>query len=282
MKNRTPAYFFLVLSLSGIGYFVALQLASPGVFSFSYVWLVAGILFLAAFFLFRRPGNGKKSSSLFCSWCRMSVRIRRILAAVLAAGCITAVVCLYFILTPRLSDGTERIDYLIVLGGGIQPDGNLGPVPQCRLEKAAVWLEKHPSAKVIVTGGKGFFAPCAEAPVLARGLAALGISRNRILEENRASDTIQNFSYSAVLAARDSGLPVRKLLEEPVAVVTSDYHLARAERIAEREGFRNVYGIASETPPLFILNSYCREICAYVKLELRILLTGKPAHIAER
>ena len=76
-----------------------------------------------------------------------------------------------------------------------------------------------------------------------------------------------------------AGLPQDKILEAPVAVVTSRFHLRRAERLADRMGFTDIKGVASKTPVLKIPHAYVREICAYVKLNLRILLRGVDVEI---
>jgi len=83
--------------------------------------------------------------------------------------------------------------------------------------------------------------------------------------------------FSVKILSEYENKTVQEILNAPVAVVTSDFHLARAERLAKRSGFTDVYGVASKTPALFVLNSYSREICSYIKLNLRILFTGKPS-----
>ncbi len=169
--------------------------------------------------------------------------------------------------------------YLIVLGGGVKKNGKLGTIAKQRIYYAALYLKKYPETIVIVSGGKGKQSPTEESSVLAKELEKLGIQKKRILEENKALDTIQNLSYSAELMARNSHMTIKEILKQPVAILTSKYHLARAERIARREGYSIVYGIPAKTPFLFLLNAYTREIGSYIKLDLRILFTGKPSTI---
>lgn len=194
----------------------------------------------------------------------------------LGFGMIVCVVNLIFICNPRIADGTEDCEYVIVLGGGITKNATLTESMQRRVAFAADYLKKHPDAIAVVTGGKSRFAPCAESDVLKPALCAYGIDEDRVLAENQAKDTIQNFKFSAQLFAEKSGVPVQQILDSPIIVITSDFHIARAERLAKRMGFTNICGAASPTPLLFVPNSYTREICSYIKLNLRILLTGKP------
>jgi uncharacterized SAM-binding protein YcdF (DUF218 family) len=279
MKNRTTAYILLIIALAALGYFTALKIASPGfIISFTCIWFAAGVASLTACFIFFRRNKNDKAE---CRWWKhLPAWAQKTMASFLAASVLAACISLYYILTPRLSDGQEKVNYLIILGGGIRQDATLGPVPLERIKKAAEYMKVHPEVKAVVTGGKGPLEPCTEALVMAKALAAQGISETRILQEGRARDTIQNFSYSAQIASADAGISIKDFLASPIAVVTSDYHLGRAERLAGREGYATLYGIAAETPALFIPDTYCREICSYIKLELRILLTGKPAAIS--
>lgn len=268
---------FLLLSISSGAYFVLINLASPGtvlgtIFGFSAVWFWIAVFFALLFVLEKR--NILKT---ICG--KISKRIKIILIFLFGAGVLISGLNLFFICNPRLSDGKENVRYVIVLGGGITKDAKLTDSVQNRVRVASEYLKAHPASIAVVTGGKGKFSPCPESDVLKPVLASYGIDENRILAENKAKDTIQNFMFSAKLFAEHDGISVEEVLASPVAVVTSDFHIARAERLASRMGFSDVYGVASKTPPLFVLNSYCREICCYVKLNLRILLTGKPKHL---
>jgi uncharacterized SAM-binding protein YcdF (DUF218 family) len=276
MKNRTASYIFLILSAWSAGYFSALEITSPSLLSFSFVWLFFAVIFLLLFLNTRR----KDAEQRFLLFERASSGIKRILAVAAAVFCFIAGVNLFFICTPQVSDGNEQAGYLIVLGGGITHDGALSSGSKKRVQKAAEYMKSHPQVKAVVSGGKGRFVPWPESFALAAGLEQYGIRAERILQEDKALDTIQNFSYSAALIASDADCSVKEALSHPVIVVTSDFHLARSERIARREGYTSVYGIAADTPCLFILNNYTREILSYIKLNMRILLTGKPTALA--
>jgi len=274
-KNCKAAEYFMtfispVLSVLFTGYFILLQFLSPEnffgtIFSFGTVWLLTGIFF-AAVFLFRK----KKYFS------RIPLILKKIFIALISIGAAIASVCLYFILTPRISTGNEEVKYVILLGGGITKDMKLTKSMQQRVKTAFEYLEHHQNAKAVVTGGQLRFTKCSEASVLKSALVSLGTDENRIIEEEKALDTIENFKYSAFMLSESENISVRDVLSSPVAVVTSGFHLTRAEYLAARIGFTNVYGLASSVPPVFVLNSYCREICAYVKLFFRVILTGEP------
>jgi len=207
---------------------------------------------------------------------KASKKAKTVIVALICVFALVSGFSLFFICTPRSADGNEKTRYVIVLGGGITKDGELTDSVKSRVRQAAFYLKENKNALAVVSGGKGRFIPMAEAEVLSPELASLGISENKILKEDKAKDTIQNLIFSARLIAKHENIPLSEVLASPVAICTSDFHLARAERIAKRLGFSDVYGIAAKTPPIFVLNAYCREICSYIKLNLRILLTGKP------
>ena len=130
-------------------------------------------------------------------------------------------------------------------------------------------------------GGTLHFLPVAEAPELKKLLEKNGVEASRILVEDQALDTIQNFQYSCKMLADFEGVSQQQILDSRIAVVTSYFHLRRAGRLAHRMGFTCIKGVGSKTSPINVPHSYVREICAYIKLNARILLTGKPKKIVD-
>ncbi|WP_308689959.1 YdcF family protein [uncultured Treponema sp.] len=266
---------FVLISALSFFYFVAMQIASPGTFlgtffSFSVVWLLCAVFFAVLAVL-------QKKKLLRTIFFKIKRNVKIFLGVFVFLCAVICGVNLFFICNPRLSDGKEKVQYVILLGGGITKDAELTLSVQNRVRVAGEYLKKQPQAISVVTGGKGRFAPCPESDVLKPALESYGIEEKRVLAENMAKDTIENFLFSVKILSEHENKTVQEILNAPVAVVTSDFHLARAERLAKRIGFTDVYGVASKTPALFVLNSYSREICSYIKLNLRILFTGKPS-----
>lgn len=266
----------IVLGLIGIAYDVYLITSCPGtfwdnVFSFTHIWSAAGL-----YLIFTGIYRLLKKHSFWSVWKRW-IKVVFVLLAI--AGGIISAISLYYILTPRIAEDSEQVDYVILLGGGVSKDGILPDSVLRRVERTAEYLKKHPNAVCVVSGGTLDFLPVAEAPSLKKYLVEKGIEQSKVLVEDQALDTIQNFEYSCKMLSDYTGLPQSKILESPVAVVTSRFHLRRAERLADRMGFTDIKGVASKTPILKIPHAYVREVCAYIKLNLRILLTGKPEKI---
>jgi uncharacterized SAM-binding protein YcdF (DUF218 family) len=122
-------------------------------------------------------------------------------------------------------DGTIAAypEIIVVLGGGVLPDGTPAPATLARATAAAELAQGHPGAAVICSGshGVGRKPPRSEAAAMADLIVAAGIGRERIFLEDESRDTIGNAIY---VAERYLGA----LAPRPVYVVTSPFHLQRS------------------------------------------------------
>lgn len=151
---------------------------------------------------------------------------------------------------------------VIVLGAGVngtQPSLSL----RTRLDAALAYLERWPEIPVVLTGGQGYGERISEAQCMYDYLTARGVDPARLLLEEQASDTAENFAFSKAVLERQGIDPAT----EAVAVVTNDFHIARAELIGERKmGYGQVVGIPARLPWLHLeVNYYLREAFAMVK-----------------
>ena len=238
------------------------------VFSFTHIWLALG-----AYLIFTGIYRIKKGHSFWSIWKRW---VKLTVVSLTSVVAVISIINLTLILTPAVVGTDEKADHVILLGGGISKDGKLPKTVLSRVNKAAEYLNKNPESICVVTGGTLHWLPYAEAPEIKRQLVLAGVSQDRILVEDQAKDTIQNFQLSCKMLAEYKGVSVEEILAAPTAVVTSRFHLRRSERLAKRIGFTNIKGIPCACPAVNVLHVYVREICAYVKLNLRILLTGEP------
>jgi len=114
-------------------------------------------------------------------------------------------------------------EIIVVLGGGMLPDGTPAPATLARAEAAADLARAHEDAAIICSGshGVGRKPRRSEAASMADLIAERGIDRERIFLEDDSRDTIGNAVHVAdrYLAA----LPARRLF-----LVTSPFHLERS------------------------------------------------------
>ena len=259
-----------------IFYDFALIISSPGTFfdnltSFSHIWTLIG-----CYHIFLGIYRKKTGHSFWKSW-KKCVQI--VVSVFLTIASVFSIISLVFILNPKSIKNDESCDYLILLGGGIDKNGNLPKPVLNRVETAASYLQNHNETICVVTGGTLKWLPVAEAPQLKKELVQRGISPDRILVEDKALDTIQNFQFSCDLLADFTNKTKGEILESKIIVVTNYFHLRRAQRLAKRMGFSDIYGLGTECSSFRVVHNYLREVLAYLKLDLRILLTGKPEKI---
>ena len=152
-------------------------------------------------------------------------------------------------------------DAVIVLGAGVngtEPSLSL----RTRLDAALDYLEENPDVPVVLTGGQGYGEEITEAQCMYDYLTTRGVTSERILLEEQATSTAENFVFSKPLLAAE-GIDVETDL---VAVVTNDFHIYRAGLIAAREGYALTFGVPAELPWLHLEINYCvREAFALVK-----------------
>lgn len=150
----------------------------------------------------------------------------------------------------------QGLDCLIVLGANLEPDGTPKRTLASRLDVAAAYLAENPGTRCIVSGGQGPDEPCTEASSMASYLERAGIDSDRITIEDRSTSTAENLRFSRELLGDAS---------ESVGVVTNDFHVFRALRIARRQGLSNACGVSAPTEALYLPQAYVRECAAVLK-----------------
>ena len=152
-------------------------------------------------------------------------------------------------------------DAVVVLGAGVngtQPSLSL----YTRLNAALDYLEEHPDIPAVLTGGKGYGEEITEARCMYDWLTARGVDPARLILEEQAGNTAENFAFSRELLTEQGIDPA----EDNVAVVTNDFHIARSRLIAARQGYGHAFGIPARLPWRHLeVNYYLREAFAMVK-----------------
>ncbi|CAN7394546.1 YdcF family protein [Acidovorax sp. LjRoot118] len=152
--------------------------------------------------------------------------------------------------------GDVPLKAIIVLGSGT-PNGQPSPALRARLDKARELAAAHPAAWVVVSGGVDFGETASEGRIMGDYLRAQGMAADRILQEERSTSTELNLRYSLpLLQAKGLGLT------SPMAVVTSDFHTVRAQRIARKIGYTQSVAAAAPTPLYLRYNAWLREYFA--------------------
>ena len=193
-------------------------------------------------------------------WAGIPMVVRR--GVLVLAGAVVAAVLVSggFVASGMNAAADAGLDYIVVLGAQVREDGP-STVLRYRLDAAYDYLVRSPGTKVVVAGGQGPNEPWTEAHGMADYLKGRGIDGDRIIEERLSTSTVENLSNSMALIRNDGGNP----LDAGVGVVTNDFHVFRAVRIARKLGFGGACGIAAYSTPAYLPNNLLRESLGLIK-----------------
>ena len=269
-----------------------------------FLWITFGVLLLYAVFAFLYStvvvyASGKATSFLWF-WpltCVVALVAVVLLFLVLTgrlprlkttAVCLCAVfwLCMAVFLTVEAmvfaagrKAPAEDGEYVIVLGAQVR-----GEVPTlvlgARIRAAAEYLKEHPQAVAVASGGKGSGENISEAEAIRRGLVRLGISDERILLEDRSTSTAENLRFSAEVIQRyerekseseeetplcGTNASAIRFVSKKVLLVTNDFHVFRAVKLAKNLGYTDVTGLGATEFFAVTIQYYVREFFAITK-----------------
>ena len=112
-----------------------------------------------------------------------------------------------------------------------------------------------------------------------------GVNERQMILETRSFSTVENIAYSRVAIEEDqlrrkarharSDISMDpgtyEVIEDKplkIGVLTSDYHVFRAEQIAKKWGIPDIYGVSCETDPVLFVHFCVRECAAILKDKL--------------
>ena len=150
--------------------------------------------------------------NLFTRW---KSKVLRIIGRIPRAVLILFSLAIFFycgkVVTGGMVNTAGRADYAVVLGLALE-NGKPAPDLLARLDTARAYLEKYPEAKLILTGGNADEPGRTEAAVMRDILTGQGVPEDRLILEDRAETTKENFRIIAGMISKD----------EPVVMISSD------------------------------------------------------------
>ena len=147
-------------------------------------------------------------------------------------------------------------DFIIILGCGLRKDGTPSPLLRGRIDRALAFaqMQKERTGKDLIfvtSGGKGPDEVISESASMKQYLLEQGVPEERILEEDRSTDTRENMKFSKEkIWQLDPG--------GKVAFSTTNYHVFRSGLYARRVKMRAV-GMGAKTRWYFWPNASVRE-----------------------
>ncbi|MBR1442613.1 MAG: YdcF family protein [Firmicutes bacterium] len=158
---------------------------------------------------------------------------------------------------PDTAVGNE--DAVIVLGCSVKGDKPSNFL-MARTNAAYEYYKINPSAVFVLSGGKGSQENISEAEAMKRLLLDSGIPEDRLLLEDKATTTKENFRYSKLILDKYFD-------NKPYSAVyiTNTFHCYRSLKIAEISGYDNIKCYPAETPSVGMFLNYYREAFAVIK-----------------
>ncbi len=151
----------------------------------------------------------------------------------------------------RVSHNEPKGDVTLVVLGCHVRNGRPSLMLSERLKTALEYMEKHEDTVCILSGGQGKDEAVSEAKCMYDYLVNNGISKERLIMEDKSTSTIENLEYSyAIIEERG--------LEHRIAIVTNEFHECRASLIAEKLGLE-CYAVSAHTHWWFYPTYLVRE-----------------------
>lgn len=164
-----------------------------------------------------------------------------------------------FIITKFASDKPQNgADAIIVLGAGLHSD-KVSQSLAYRLDTAASYYYQNQFAIIVVSGGQGQGESVSEAFAMKQYLIQKGIAENKILMEDKSTNTNENFLFSKTILDK-----YFQYHDYTVVYVTNNFHTFRSGLIAKKTGLQSE-GLSSPSTPYLLPNFYIREYFSVMK-----------------
>lgn len=238
-------YFLRVVSILSLFYTIIILTFSGIKTSFLSFWVALSVCCMGLSFLLAHLQNKTPKGQTFAS----------ILVGLVWLSIIIFCIVEGFIISASLKPAEKNADYVIVLGAQVR--GNKPSLTlDKRIETAANYLLENSNSIVICSGGQGEGELITEALAIKKGLLERGIEENRILLEEKSTNTVENLKFC------------KEMIHDPnakVVVVTSDFHVYRAKKIAEHIGYNNLSMCPANEFLATTISYYVREFFALTK-----------------
>lgn len=210
---------------------------------FFFIWAVAGVAAILWGLL------GGQILSMMPVWCKRCFYI-------FVAICVTVFVVVEgMVVSGFFAKAPKQLDYIIVLGAQLKANGP-SYVLRLRLDEAYKYLVENENTKVIVSGGQGKNEPDTEAQGMYDYLVGRGIAPERIIKEDKSTDTSENILFCK---------EILNVEIDSVGIVSNNFHIFRAVQLAKAAGYEEVYGISARSNLWYLPNNMLREFFGIAK-----------------
>ncbi len=187
------------------------------------------------------------------------VRIALVTLAALAAGLAAGIVVRTALRIERQStrDEARPADVVLILGAA-EYRGRPSPILKARLDHGLELYREKKAPLILTTGGAGGDPTFTEGEVGRAYLIRQGVPSEAILVEAEGESTMHSLAAAAEI--------MRRMGLKSCIVVSDGYHIYRAKKMLEAQGFA-VYGSPRSSPPQSELRQwwlYTRQAVGYL------------------
>lgn len=155
----------------------------------------------------------------------------------------------------------ESTDYILVLGAGLWGDVPSDTLIR-RLDGAIELSKVNDNSLIVVSGGQGFGETVTEAEAMERYLVSKGLDKNRIVKEEKATNTSENIIFSKEII--DSIWTSKEKYK--VTIITNNFHCFRSKFLSKRAGVNSVtysVDVQKAIKPAYFIREYFGVIKSY-------------------
>lgn len=165
----------------------------------------------------------------------------------------------FFVRYYNRQEKINQIDYIVILGSKFMSK-RVPPIMMSRLDRAMkLYRSIKPRPQIIVSGGKSSVAKIKESTIMRDYLVENGIPESSIIVEDKSENTAENLEYSSITIKRHW----REEVFPKIAIVTSEFHIPRVRKYAQRIGLYASF-VPATTMPIFKWPAMFREFTAII------------------
>ncbi len=155
------------------------------------------------------------------------------------------------------SEPAKNADCVIILGAAVHKDKPSRALLQ-RIDAAYEYLSDNPESIAVCTGGLDKHDQISEGECIATELEKRGISRDRLLVEDKSTSTRENFEFAFKVLGYEP---------DSAVIISNGFHLRRARIILSQCYSGEIYTLAAKTD-VFIIHYTVREyIIRFLNME---------------
>lgn len=240
---------YVILGIIFVLYFVIVASHTHLNSKFPLLWLLFGFVFIA---------TGAFYGEIVCFYEKIPLGFKWILRIILVLGTILCMTLLYKIRSLFHVREKENLSYIIILGAQMKQTGPSLTLKR-RIDRAVTYMKENKGTMAVLSGGQGKNEPMSEAKGMYQYMITHGIDQSRMILEEHSVNTYENLMLTT------KTVPDMIEKNNKVGIVTSNFHMYRAKKLAEKIGYKEIYCLPSETEFYMLPTAITREIAAIIK-----------------